>query len=241
MPDRWPTDKAAVRQRGTDDALGAALDQLKQLGWGCVFLDTKVQLLDASGHILVERAEPVAGIRVAGLGDLMAMKLRAVTSRGEHRDYLDLTTIENNGRRMAEEGLAHYVGRFEPDNPADAVATVLRSLGYLGDVEDDPALAISVEELQAFWSSRLPGIGQSVSRYGYDYDDGSSSADAEGEAATVAGLDALRRIRGDAPIGVHLAPYGRCRARTRKRRRCPLDALADNGVCGVHRLGRRPG
>jgi len=201
----------------------------------CVFIDTEVQLLDASPHNLVEAAEPVAGIRVAGLGDLMAMKLRAITDRGVHRDYLDLATIENDGRRYAEEGAAYFMARFEPDNPGEAVTTVLRSLGYLGAVEEDPGLAVSVDELQEYWSSRLPSITRHASRYGYKPE---ALADAEADALATEQVKALRQFTGAGLTGPHRPVNGKCKARTRKRRRCPFDALPGLGVCGIHR--RRP-
>lgn len=203
----------------------------------CVFGDTRVQLLDTARHNLIETAEPVAGIRVAGLGDLMGMKLRAITDRGEHRDYLDLTTIENDGGRRVEEGMAYFVARFEPKNADEVVVTVLRSLAYSGDIEDDPALAVSIEELQEYWTERIPRISGHLSRYGYDRPD--SLADADSDAVTVARLRALQQFISAGPIGPHRPANGKCRARTKKRRRCPFDALPGLDTCGIHRVAKR--
>ncbi len=203
----------------------------------CVFGSTKIQLLDASHCNLIETGDAVAGIRVAGLGDLMGMKLRAITDRGEHRDYLDLAAIELDGRRRAEEGMAYFVARFEPKNPDDAVATVLRSLVYLGDLEDDPALPVSIEELQEYWTGRTPQIASHLSRFGYDYPD--SIGDAEGEAVTLAQLGALDQFTSSGSIGPHRPLNGKCKARTRKRRRCPFDALPGMSVCGIHKRAKR--
>lgn len=205
----------------------------------CVFGSTKIQLLDASHCKLIEPGDTVAGIRVSGLGDLMAMKLRAITDRGEHRDYLDLAAIELDGRRTAEEGMAYFVARFEPKNPDEAIATVLRSLAYLGDLEDDPALGVSIEELQKYWAGRIPQISGHLSRFGYDYPD--SIDDAESEAVTLAQLSALDQFTSSATIGPHLALDGKCKARTRKRRRCPFDALPGMSVCGIHKRVRELG
>ena len=124
----------------------------------CVFGDTEVHLVDASHCHLIEPGDMVAGIRVAGLGDVMGMKLRAITDRGEHRDYLDLAAIELDGGRSTEEGMAYLVARFGPENPSDAVSTVLFSLAHMGDLEDDPALAVSIDELQGYWTERVPQI-----------------------------------------------------------------------------------
>lgn len=202
----------------------------------CVFGATKLQLLDASHYRLIEIAERVAGIRVAGLGDLMGMKLRAITDRGEHRDYLDLAAIELDGGRRAEEGLAYFLARFAPENPDDAVATVLRSLAYLGDLEDDPALAVTIEELQEYWTGRARQVSSQLSRYGYRQVD--PVADAQSGAATVVQLAALARVTSPGAIGPHLPVNGKCKVRTTKRRRCPFDALPGRDICGVHRHAR---
>lgn len=202
----------------------------------CIFGDTKIQLLDASHCNLIEAAEPVGGLRVAGLGDLMGMKLRAITDRGAHRDYLDLAAIELDGKRRAEEGIAYFVARFEPKNADEAVAAVLRSLAYLGDIEDDPALAVSIEELEEYWTSRISQIAGHVGRFGYEYPD--SIADAESEALAFAQLGALEQFTSTTAVGPHRPVNGKCRAKTKKRRRCPFDALVGMTVCGIH---RRPG
>lgn len=203
----------------------------------CIFGDTKIQLLDASHCNLMEPTETVAGLRVAGLGDIMGIKLRAITDRGAHRDYLDLAAIELDGHRPAEEGIAYFVARFQPKNPDDAVATVLRSLAYLGDLEDDPALTVSIEELEDYWKTRIPQIAGHLSRFGYDYR--GSTADAEPEALAIAQLEALDQFAASGAIGPHRPFNGKCRARTKKRSRCPFDAMAGMDVCGLHqRAGR---
>lgn len=203
----------------------------------CRFGGTKIQLLDASQCTLIEPGDIVAGMRVAGLGDLMAMKLRAITDGGEHRDYLDLAAIELDGGRRAEEGMAYFLARFEPRNPSEAVSTVLRSLSYLGDLEDDPVLAVSVEELQEYWRRRIPRISAHLSRFGYDHSD--SAGDAAGEAVTLEHLRALRRATSSGAVGAHCSVNGKCRALTKKRRRCPFDALAGMDACAMHSMHRQ--
>jgi hypothetical protein len=191
----------------------------------CVFRDTKVQFLDASHCHLIEPGTMLAGVRVAGLGDLMAMMLRAITDRGEHRDYLDLAAIELDGGRRAEEGRAYFVARFGPENPSDALSTVVRSLPYLGDLEDDPALAVSIDELQDYWTQRVPQITSHLSRYGYDDDPAEATTGAESEAVVLAQIRAHGELTSTSSIGPHRGANGKCRARTKKRRRCPFDAL----------------
>jgi hypothetical protein len=51
--------------------------------------------------------EPVviAGLNVAGLQDLMAMKLKVMAERGEMRDYFDVKAIDEQGAISVEEGM----------------------------------------------------------------------------------------------------------------------------------------
>ena len=86
-----------------------------------VFSATKVQFLhadEARPQHLLEPPEEVDGLHIAGLSDLMAMKLKVVGDRGELRDYFDLMTIEQRTGRTADEGLALFVARFQPEYPS---------------------------------------------------------------------------------------------------------------------------
>jgi len=130
------------------------------------------------------------------------------------------------------------VARFEPENADEAVAGVLRSLAYLGDIEDDPALAVSIEELEDYWKGRIPHIAGHLSRFAYDRPD--STAGAESDALAIAQLEAFDQVASSGAIGPHRPLNGKCKARTEKRRRCPFDALPSLAICGVHtRAGRR--
>ena len=109
-----------------------------------VFSATKVQFLhadEARPQHLLEQPEEVDGLHVAGLSDLMAMKLKVVGDRGELRDYFDLMTIEQRTGRTADEGLALFVARFQPEHPQQAINHILLGLGYFDDVDPDDALA----------------------------------------------------------------------------------------------------
>ena len=83
---------------------------------------------------------PVDGLQVAGLSDLLAMKLKVVGDHGELRDYFDLMTIEQRTGRTADEGLALFAARFEPEYPQQAINHILLGLGYFDDVDPDDAL-----------------------------------------------------------------------------------------------------
>ncbi len=109
---------------------------------------------------------------------------------------------------------------------------MLRSLAYLGDLEDDPAVAVSVEELEEYWRGRIPQIAAHLSRFGYD---SGSIGDAEGDALAIARLGVLDNAVSTNAIGPHRPAHGKCTVRTKKRRRCPFDALAGMAVCGLHK------
>ena len=126
----------------------------------------KLQILEASSVPLVEPTASVAGVRVAGVGDLLAMKLKVVRDRGELRDYYDLLVIERDGRRRAEEGIALALRKYRPRAAGAFAESVVRGLSYLDDVEDDPAVPLSRAEVAAYWRSRVPEIARSLSHLG---------------------------------------------------------------------------
>jgi hypothetical protein len=126
-----------------------------------VFSATKVQFLhadeDRAQHLL-EPPEEVDGLRVAQLSDLMAMKLKVIGDRGELRDYFDLMVIEQRTGRSIEEGLALFVGRFQPEYPQQAINHILLGLGYFDDVDPDDSLPASRAQIVDYWARRQPEI-----------------------------------------------------------------------------------
>lgn len=128
------------------------------------FERTRVQFLHADEERPQRRLEPTArvgGIELAGIGDLIAMKLAAVGGRPALRDYFDLMAIERVTGRGVEEGLGLYLARYEPADPL-APAHVVRSLGYLDDVEDDDLVPASRSEIASYWERRQPAITASL-------------------------------------------------------------------------------
>lgn len=122
-----------------------------------IFSRTKVQFLHADETTPQRRLEPlhrVAGLDVAGVGDILAMKLKVVAERGELRDYFDLMAIETQAHRMVEEGIALFIERYgRPREPASAEA-IVRALGYFEDLDDDLALPATKDEIAAYWRRR---------------------------------------------------------------------------------------
>lgn len=131
-----------------------------------MFSATKLQFLEASTLSMVEPTIRVAGIDIAGVGDLLAMKLKVLGDRGELRDCFDLVVIDQTSGRRIEEGIALFLEKYRPRGPDQAVSAVLRALVYLGDVEADPLVPMSVDDIGAYWHRRVPEITRNLSRYG---------------------------------------------------------------------------
>lgn len=134
----------------TDDTLNGVLDA------------TRVQFLEASTHQLLDRPTVVAGMPVAGVRDLMADKLKVVRDRGELRDYFDLMAIEQAGTHRCEQGLVYYRQRYGLGPDDASLATIVRALGYLDDVADDPGLPAGRDDIERYWRQRQPEIARSL-------------------------------------------------------------------------------
>lgn len=132
----------------------------------CVIGSTVVQFLDASDQRVVEPTVDMAGLRVAGIGDLLATKLHAVTMRPALRDYVDLQAIEMEANRYVEEGLALFVERYQPRVPDVAVAAVVRALASFEDVPEDPSLEMTVEDIAGYWTRRVREVTRHLDRWG---------------------------------------------------------------------------
>lgn len=125
---------------------------------------TKIEFSDASRQPLVEPTDVIAGINVAGLGDLLAMKLSAITKRKVLRDYEDLRAIEELGGRRVEEGLALLADRYDIRDEAAFVA-VAEALGAVAKCPDDPLVPTTKSALDAYWEGRLPEVVVALSRW----------------------------------------------------------------------------
>ena len=124
--------------------------------------ETRIQFLDARDQFPVDPNIEIGGIPVAGLRDLLATKLKVIGDRGELRDYFDLLVLERDTGHRIEEGLAIVIERYRPDTPEAAILHIVRALGYLDDVADDPGLPGNRTEIEAYWSGRQPEIVRSL-------------------------------------------------------------------------------
>jgi hypothetical protein len=132
----------------------------------CYLDDAKLQFLSAQDQRMLEPLRTVGGLRVASIGDLLATKLNAIATRGALRDYFDVMTIETKAGRLAEEGLALFIARYRPPTPENAVVSIVRALGYLDDVADDPQLPVPRLVIERYWKKRQPEIVRHLDRHG---------------------------------------------------------------------------
>lgn len=158
-----PTDIAALR--ASVESVGrVAVTQADEATLNCVVDRTKVQVLEAAGQRMLAPTTTVAGVRVASVEDIMAMKLKVIVDRGELRDYFDLMEMDRRSV-AAEEGLGLFLRRYSPSDPGQSVLNIVRSLGFFADVADDPALPVDRSEIEAYWTARHPLLVAHISQW----------------------------------------------------------------------------
>jgi len=131
-----------------------------------LFSETKIEVFDASKLTQLARPSTVAELRIAGLQDLMAMKIKVMAERGEMRDYFDVKAIDENGVVSLEEGIEGYMKRYSVKPSSDALPHLYRAMGDLSDVEVDELLPIGKPELQKWWSRRQTWVLRNSDRFG---------------------------------------------------------------------------
>lgn len=86
-------------------------------------------------YSLLETPVELQGIQIAGLPDLAAMKLDAISSRGKKRDFIDLYQICQDAFSI-EQAIQHFEQKYVGVNYS--MVHLLKSLTYFEDAEDDP-------------------------------------------------------------------------------------------------------
>ena len=133
----------------------------------CIFSRTKVQFLHADEVSKQHQLGPVtkvAGINVASVADLLAMKLKVIAERGELRDYFDVMIIDQQSDYSVMEGLGLYLDRYGLSAEPYVLEPLVRALGYLDDVDEDRLVPLSKAEVAAYWARRQPIIIRSLGR-----------------------------------------------------------------------------
>jgi len=130
-----------------------------------LFNDTKVQFLEVSDQQMVGPVTKVAGINVASVEDIAAMKLNAVLGLAELRDYFDLMELDRRRVVPVEHGIAMFLERYRQRDAKQNVLMIVQSLGYLDDVADDPALPSPRSDIVQFWQNRQPQLMDIIGRW----------------------------------------------------------------------------
>lgn len=131
-----------------------------------LFGATKIEIFDASRLEQLVAPVVVAGLSVAGLHDLMAMKIKVMAERGEMRDYFDVMAIDERGSVSVEQGVGLYLRRYGINPSSDALPHLYKAMGDLSDVEVDDLLPIDLAELQRWWSARQARVLRNSDRFG---------------------------------------------------------------------------
>lgn len=130
-----------------------------------VFSRTRLQFLSAIGQRRLDPTSRIAGIEVAGIGDILAMKMKVIGDRGELRDYFDVMAIERETGRTAEEGLALYMARYDVGPDHATIRHIIDGLGYFDDVAGDEALPLERDEIVSYWRARQPQLVRNLGRF----------------------------------------------------------------------------
>jgi hypothetical protein len=130
-----------------------------------LFSETKLQFLSAASQVRLEPPTDVAGLRVAGIGDIFATKLKVIGDRGELRDYFDLMQIEQQAGRRVEEGIGLFLARYQVPPEDTTINHIVTALGYLDDVDEDDLLPVDKEAIETYWRKRQPEIVRNLGRF----------------------------------------------------------------------------
>lgn len=120
--------------------------KLDRTDWGTIlgnFPTVKFSLFYYQ-YPLIENAIDYQNIKIAGLKDLVASKIGAISSRGTKRDFVDVYYIFKDGKAgNFNDFLKYYDQRFK--NLASQKFHIIKSLTYFDDAdkEEDPKMLIA--------------------------------------------------------------------------------------------------
>ena len=92
----------------------------------------KVDCVAYDMYAWLEPPVEVNGVRLAGVRDIAAMKVNAITNRGTRKDFVDMARLLDDF--SLEDIFAWYRAKYPAANPALA----MRSLSYFADAETMP-------------------------------------------------------------------------------------------------------
>ena len=94
--------------------------------------DVKVDCVAYEEYAWIDAAVEESGVRLAGVRDIAAMKVNAVTNRGTRKDFVDVA------RLLDDYPLEEIFGWYQLKYPDANLALALRSLSYFVDAETMP-------------------------------------------------------------------------------------------------------
>ena len=138
-----------------------SVQRIMQMARGTLTVQADGAKLSFFHHVATELAKPldVAGIQVAAIDDLAAMKLLAIAGRGARKDFVDLYMLCSGPTSLP--GALDAFDRKYRDQGYDRYH-LLRSLTFFRDAEQDPMPAFTSplrwEEVRAFFERQVPPL-----------------------------------------------------------------------------------
>lgn len=149
-----------------NSTLPIAVTQLSQGTLNVLCDSVLVQFLSVAGQTQLSPTSRIDTADVAAIPDILAMKLNAVMGRAKLRDYFDLMVIDQQTGYPIELGIQLFLHRYHAAVPDQTVATLIRALGYLDDVEDDATVPIERKKVVDFWNFRSVDVANHIDRNG---------------------------------------------------------------------------
>jgi hypothetical protein len=117
----------------------------------------KVDFVDYSSVRWIEPAIESNDLCLAGLKDIGAMKISAITGRGSRKDFIDLFFL------LQKFELEQIIEFYKQKYDTNSIFHVIRSLTYFDDAEEEPQPKMY---LPFHWEEAKKTIKQSVAEFG---------------------------------------------------------------------------
>ena len=160
----------------------------------------------------------LAGMRVASLPDLLAMKLDVIMYRPKVRDFIDLAAIDNHGQLTLEDGMALHMRRYGTHLQSSFLDRIVDRIEQPGTLPADPQVAAAGQRALAHLAGRVPQLRSHVKRMRKGVHGGGPPPARSGpagllhsEAATGGGAPPARSgpaglVHAEAPAGASASP-----------------------------------
>lgn len=117
------------------------------------------------GHVRrLAHPKVIAGMPVASLADLLAMKLDLVMYRPKLRDYMDLAAIDHSGDLRLEDGFQLHMRRYGTQPQSEFLDRIVDRLESPGDLAADAHFAGHADRVLGYLSGRIPDLRAHLQR-----------------------------------------------------------------------------